>query len=151
EALGWRLRKREAGPEPLQRILTHRDPETQLLAAEALARAGRADGLSVLMASVDFASDLALRRRAVLALGELADERALDPLMKLGAEDGHALQEPAAEAIGHFGRSARAGEVFRILERNVKGPQGVAQSALKGLRWFDTRAGWQLIRRRAAD
>ena len=151
EALGWRLRKRGAEPEPLRKALGHRDPVTQFLAAEALAKAGRAEGLNVLLASVDFVGDLSLRRRAVLALGELADERALDPLLKLAAEEGHALQEPAAEAIGHLGRSTRADAVFTLLERQAKGQGGVAENALKGLRWLDTRAGWQLVRRRAAD
>jgi ParB family chromosome partitioning protein len=81
----------------------------------------------------------------------LADERALDVLLKLASEDGHALQEQAAEAIGHLGRSPRADEVFKLLERQAKGNTGVALCALKGLRWLDTRAGWQLIRQRAAD
>jgi ParB family chromosome partitioning protein len=151
EAIGWRLRKRGGHAEPLRKALGHRDPITQFLAAEALARAAGGDGLNILLASIDFATDLAIRRRAVLALGELADERALDVLLKLAGEDGHALQEQAAEAIGHLGRSPRADEIFKLLERHAKGDTGVALCALKGLRWLDTRAGWQLIRERAAD
>jgi ParB family transcriptional regulator, chromosome partitioning protein len=151
EALGWRLRKRGGEAEPLAKALSHRDPITQFLAAEGLARAGRAEGLSVLLASVEFVSDLRLRRRAVLALGELGDERALDTLLRLANEDGHALQESAAEAIGHLGRSSKGGEIFALLERFAKGQGGVAENALKGLRWLDTVAGWQLIRKKAAD
>jgi ParB family chromosome partitioning protein len=151
EAIGWRLRKRGSNAEPLRKALGHRDPITQFLAAEALAKAGRGDGLNILLASVDFATDLAIRQRAVIALGELADERALDVLLKLAGEDGHALQEQAAEAIGHLGRSPRADEIFKLLERNAKGYTGVGWSALNGLRWLDTRAGWQLIRERAVD
>ena len=151
EALGWRLRKREGDPEPLRKALQHQDPVTQFLAAEGLAKAGRAEGLNVLLASIDFAGDLDLRRRAVLALGELADERALDALLRLAGEDGHALQESAAEAIGHLGRSPRAEEIFKLLERFAKGDTGVAWRALQGLRWLDTRAGWGLIRQRAAS
>ena len=139
EALGWRLRKREGDAEPLRKALQHRDPITQFLAAEGLAKAGRAEGLNVLLASIDFASDLDIRRRAVLALGELADERALDALLRLAGEDGHALQEAAAEAIGHLGRSPRAEEIFKLLERFAKGDTGVARRALQGLRWLDTR------------
>ncbi len=151
EALGWRLRKREGDPEPLRKVLQHKDPITQFLAAEGLAKAGRADGLNVLLASIDFAGDLDLRRRAVLALGELADERALDVLLRLAGEDGHALQYAAAQAIGHLGRSPRAEEIFKLLERFAKGDSGVAFCALLGLRWLDTRAGWGLIRQRAAS
>ncbi len=128
EALGWRLRKRGGDAEPLRKALRHRDPVTQFLAAEALAKAGRGDGLNVLLASIDFATDLDIRRRAVIALGELADERALDVLLKLAAEDGHALQEQALEAIGHMGRSSRADEISKLLERYAKGDSGIALS-----------------------
>ncbi len=151
KALAWRLRERGGDPEPLRKALGHRDPTTQFLAAEGLALAGRPDGLNVLLASIDFATDLEVRRGAVLALGELADERAFETLLKLAGEDGHALQESAAEAIGHMGRSPRADEVFKLLERQARGDSGVALSALKGLRWLNNRAGWQLIRGRAVD
>ena len=151
EALGWRLRKRAGDPEPLRRALGHRDPGTQFLAAEGLALAGRPDGLNVLLASIDFASDLDLRRRAVLALGELGDEGAFDAVLKLANEDGHALQEAAAEAIGHLGRSPRGAEAFKVLERQARGDGGVAEAALRGLRWLGTRPAWRIIRDHAAD
>jgi ParB family chromosome partitioning protein len=151
EVLGWRLRKRGGEAEPLRKVLTHRDPMTQFFAAEGLARAGRGEGLNVLLASIDFVTDLGIRHRAVQALGELADERAFEVLLKLAGEDGHALQERAAEAIGHLGRSSKADEVFKLLERLAKRDTGVAWHALKGLRWLDTRAGWQVIRARVAD
>src|SRR5262249_26523740 len=80
EALGWRLRKRKGNAEVLTRVLQHKDNVTQFLAAEGLAKAGRSEGLNVLLASVDFLRDLPLRHRAVRALGELADARALDAL-----------------------------------------------------------------------
>ena len=151
KALAWRLRKREGDADPLRKALGHRDPTSQFLAAEGLALAGRPDGLNVLMASIDFATDLDVRRGAVLALGKLADERAFATLLKLAGDDGHALQESAAEAIGHMGKSPRADEVLKLLKRQAEGDTGVALSALKGLRWLDTRAGWQQIRARAAD
>jgi ParB family chromosome partitioning protein len=151
EAIGWRLRKRGAEAEPLKKALSHRDTITQFLAAEALAKTGRGDGLNILLASIDFATDLGIRRRAVLALGELADERALDVLLKLAGEDGHALQEPALEAIGHLGRSPRADGVFKLLERHAKENTGIGWQALSGLRWLNTRAAWELIRARTVD
>ncbi|MBY0228594.1 MAG: HEAT repeat domain-containing protein, partial [Gemmataceae bacterium] len=82
EAIGWRLRKRGGPVEPLLRSLKARDPETQFLAAEGLARGGRGEGLSVLLAAVDLQEDHSLRERAVSALGELGDARALDLLLK---------------------------------------------------------------------
>ncbi len=151
KALAWRLRKREGDPEPLRKVLGHRDPTTQFLAASGLAYAGRPDGLNILLASIDFATDLNVRQGAVFALGELADERAFETLLRLAGEDGHALQEAASEAIGHMGRSPRADEVLKLLERQVKGNTRVAQQALKGLRWLNTRPAWELIRQRASD
>jgi ParB family chromosome partitioning protein len=149
--LGWRFKHRSAPADPLLRALRHKDPTTQFLAAEGLARGGRPEGFNVLLAAIDFLDDVGLRSRAVLALGELGDARALDVLLRLAGEDGHALQEPAAEAIGHLRRSPDAGKIGRLLERLARGNGGVAQRALVGLRYFDSTSGWQLIRQRAAD
>src|SRR5439155_27349138 len=120
EALGWRLRKRQGPAEPLLKALQHKDSTTQLLAAEGLAYAGRREGVSTSLAAVEFLTDLGMRMRAVLALGELADECALETLLRLAGEDGHALQEVAAEAIGHLGRSSKAEEIFQLLERHAR-------------------------------
>lgn len=146
EAIGWRVRKRGADPAPLLKALEHRDAETKFIAAEALARAGRSDGLSILLSGVELMSDIDLRRRAVQALGELADERALDLLIKLADENNHALQEEAAEAIGRLGKSEKADEIFQILQRLVKLEGGLAEKAIRGLRHLNTEAGWRLIR-----
>jgi ParB family chromosome partitioning protein len=150
-ALGWRLKHRGSPPDALLRALRHKDPTTQFLAAEGLARGGRPEGINVLLSAIDYLDDVGLRGRAVLALGELRDARALDVLLRLSGEDGHALQEPAAEAIGHLRRSPDADKIGRLLERLAKGNGGVAIRALAGLRWFDSAAGWQLIRQRAVD
>ncbi|QDU21891.1 HEAT repeat domain-containing protein [Urbifossiella limnaea] len=151
EALGWRFKHRGAPAEALLRALKHKDATTQFLAAEGLARGGRADGISILLSAIEYLDDVGERARAVLALGELGDARALDVLLRLAGEDGHALQEPAAEAIGHLRRSPDAEKIGRLLERLAKGSGGVALRALVGLRWFDSASGWQLIRRRATD
>ncbi|WP_165067092.1 HEAT repeat domain-containing protein [Paludisphaera rhizosphaerae] len=151
EAIGWRLRKRSGDPAVLVKALASKDPVAQLLAAEGLARVGRPEGLSVLMASVELVPDLNLRRRAVLALGELADERAAEMLIKLASDDAHALNEAAAEAIGHLGKSKHAEAVERLLVRLADGSGGVAYQAIKGLRWLDTAQGWRVLRRRAGE
>jgi ParB family chromosome partitioning protein len=106
--------------------------------------------LGNLLAAVDLQSDPALRRRAVQALGELGDPRALDLLLKIVNDPEHPLREAAAEALGHMGRSDKAEEVLHLLEDLARGNDRVAESALKGLRWFDHLEGWQLIRRRAS-
>src|SRR5262249_48655884 len=82
EAVGWRLRKRAGPAESLLKGLKHRDPQTQFLSAEGLALGRREEGLALMMASIDLQEDYSLRTRAVNALGELGDPRALDLLLK---------------------------------------------------------------------
>jgi ParB family chromosome partitioning protein len=149
-AVGWRLRKRKGPADSLVKLLKHRDPETQLLAAEGLARAGKADGLSVLLAAVDLQEDLAMRQRAVSALGELGDARALDLLLKIANDPEHVLRDEAAEALGHLGRSEKAEEIRPLLEQLVRGGGAVGERALRGLRWLDHPDGWRLIREHGA-
>lgn len=150
EAAGWRFRKRKGPVEPLLKAVRHKNPVTQFVAAEGLARGKRGEGLNVLLSGIEYLEDIGLRQRAVLALGELGDPRAVDPLLKLAGEDGHALQESAAEAIGHLKRSPQADAVFRLLERLTKGTGGIAQRAVVGLRWFDTPSGWDIVRAKLA-
>jgi ParB family chromosome partitioning protein len=151
EALGWRLRKRQGSAEPLLKALRHRDPTTQFRAAEGLALGKRPEGVSVLLSAIEYLDDLGLRSLAVAALGKLADRRALDLLLKIASEDGHALQEGAAEALGHFGQSPNAQEIFQLLERYARGEGGLAERALRGMRWLGNREAWQVIRQHAAD
>jgi len=151
EALGFRLRKRGGAAEPLVAALSHPNPTTQLLAAEGLALAGRADGIRVLLTGIDLLPELDERRRAVRALGKLADPRGLDPLLRLVNEEGHALQEEAAEALGHLKATPKGPQIEAILRRLASGSGGVARQALAGLRWFDSLEGWRLVRERAKD
>jgi len=153
-ALSWRLRKRDADPAPLIQALGGGDPHSLFLAAEGLALAGRPEGISTLLAGVDLMPELSMRKRAVLALGHLADVRALDLLLRLAGEEGHALQEQAAEALGHLREAApdRADKVFAVLKR-LSGAHmvGVARQALTGLRFFGGRDAWALIRGAASS
>lgn len=146
---GVRFQKRGGPADPLLKALKHKDPATQLYAAEGLAWGKRGEGVGVLLSSIDYLDDVTQRQRAVTALGKLGDPRAVDKLLQLAGEDGHALQEPAAEAIGHLKRSPQADAVFRLLERLAKGAGGVAQRAIIGLRWYDTPSGWDIVRAKA--
>ena len=146
-AIAWRVRHRGAPAEPLLKALQHADPESQFLGAEGLALAGRGEGANVLLAAIDFLDDLALRRRAVTALGRLGDARSLDRLLKLAAEAGHALQAVAAEAIGRLGRSEKSAEVLTLLLRHSRSEDlGLATRALAGLRWLGTAEAWARVR-----
>lgn len=151
-ALGWRIRKRNGPSSPVTNALSHQDPITQFWAAYCLAKAGHGQGMNILLAAVESLAELKLRQYAVQALGELGDERALDTLLRLAKDDEHALQESAAEAIGHLGPSEQAEAIFELLKRFVTSDRwGLVINALHGLRYFDTRAGWQLVREKAAD
>ena len=150
-AIGWRVRKRNADPEPLLRSLRHKAPETQLWAAIGLARAKRAEGINILLAAVEHLDNVIARQQAVLALGVLADKRAVDLLLRLANESGQALQDMAAEAIGFMGKATDVGEVLKLLTRYAKSTGSLAGAAIRGLRWLDTREGWDVIRQRALD
>ena len=150
EAISWRVQARGSDPEPLRTALGHKNPITKFLAAEGLALAGHDEGMNVLLAAIDLMDDLDFRRRAVNALGKLGDERAVDMLLKLASEDGHALQSQAAEAIGHMGRSDRSEEIFALLKQFTRADDiNLAARAIRGLRWFDTREGWEQVRQQA--
>ena len=148
EALGWRLRHRDSSAEPLITALGHADPTTQLLAAEALALAGRAEGLNILLAAVEMVDDLRLRRRAVAALGELAHERSLDLLLRLVNEPGHALRDEAAKALGHMRETDKGEEIFKLLASLSQFDGSIGEAALEGLRHFGGHEAWTVIRRR---
>ncbi|HEY1186317.1 MAG TPA: HEAT repeat domain-containing protein, partial [Gemmata sp.] len=146
EAYGWRFRKRGSAPEPLLKALKHKNPVTQFLAAEGLARGGRGEGMQVLLSGIEYLEDHGHRNRAVAALGELGDPRSVDKLLALATEDGNPLQQAATEAIGHLKKSPQADSVFRLLEKHAKGQNDLAQRALVGLRYFDTPSGWDIVR-----
>jgi ParB family chromosome partitioning protein len=146
EVAGWRFRKRAAPADPLLKALKHKNPVTQFIAAEGLARGGRAEGMQVLLSGIEYLEDQSHRVRAVQALGELGDPRSVDKLLALASEDGNPLQDAATEAIGHLKKSPQADNVFRLLERHSKGLSRVAERALVGLRWFDTPGAWDIIR-----
>jgi ParB family chromosome partitioning protein len=148
EAAGWRFRKRGGPVEPLLKAVRHKNPVTQFLAAEGLARGKRPEGMQVLLAGIEYLEDMNHRIRAVQALGELGDPRSVDKLLALATEDGNPLQDAAAEAIGHLKTSPQADKIFQTLERLAKGATGVAQKAIVGLRWFDTPSGWDIVRAR---
>jgi ParB family chromosome partitioning protein len=104
-----------------------------------------------LLAAVDLQEDFSLRQRAVNALGELGDPRALDLLLKIVNDPVHELRPQATEAIGRMSRSAKASEILSLLSGLARSSDHLAEFALRGLRWFDHPEGWQLIRRQAAD
>jgi ParB family chromosome partitioning protein len=148
-ALRWRVRFRGVDPAVLLPALSHRDAHTSFLAAEALAYVGRSEGLLVLLSAMHVLPDLELRRRAVLALGRLADARALEPLLRLVDDPKHELAESAAEAIGHLGHTPAADEILARLLELSRSSQPLASRALQGLRWLAIPSAWARLREAA--
>ncbi len=149
-AMSYRAEKRGGDLSGLRVALSNKDPEVQFIGAEGLAKCGIKDGFAVLMATVDHNSDYHLRRRAVLALGHLADENAYDKLLKLAEDGEHALQDVASEALGHLGQGEHGQQIFKLLEKCIKGDRYGDNPALEhwlnGLRYLNTPQSWQLIR-----
>ena len=148
EALGWRLRKRHGSADALLKALSHRDPQTQFLATEGLARR------PIRRTERPAVERRIPERRRPAPTGGVRAGRARrparpGPAAETGQRGRARLQEEAAEAVGRFGKSAKGEEIFKLLERYAKGSGWIAAKALKGLRWLNTRAGWQTIRRRA--
>lgn len=153
-ALGVRLRQRQGDPAVLVPLLSHADRKLAFLAAETLAQAGHAQGFNLLRAAIDYHTDADYRRRAVLALGQTGDTRALDKLLELAQDAAHALYPAALEALGYLASGEQAEVIFRLLKHSLyheSYSQIVPQAALSGLRGCNTLAAWQLLSAYAAE
>ena len=151
QVASWRVKKRSMSHEILLESLKHRDARTQFHAAEGLAHAGKADGLTVLLSAVELMSDLNLRTDAILALGELADIRSLDLLFRLATDKEHALHSVALQAVGNLKESDKQEKIFELLSSTLKKVSDglspdIARCAVTGLRLFDSYDGWAIIR-----
>lgn len=149
KAMAYRAEKRHSDLTGLRKALSNRDPLVQFLAAEGLAKRGVKDGFAILMATIDYNTEGDLRRRAVLALGELADEQAYDKLIKLADDPEHYLQDVASEALGHLGQSEHGQRILQLLVQHlqdVDNENPAIKHWVNGLRYFDSVASWQAIR-----
>ena len=172
QTLAYRAERRTASLASLQKALTNKDANVQILAAESLAKCGQAQGLTILMATVDYNTDGELRRRSVLAIGELMGSRsqknrvennnadvntlykAYDKLIKLAEDEEHYLQDVASEALGRLAQSGDfeySRHIFellksRLLDPNLEPYNPAIEHWLNGLRWLNTLAAWEQIR-----
>ncbi|WP_379544392.1 HEAT repeat domain-containing protein [Psychrobacter sp. R86515] len=71
EALVYRAKRRHGNIASLQNALRNKDADVQFAAAEGLAKCGHADGVNILMATIDYNPDAEFRSCSVLAIGEL--------------------------------------------------------------------------------
>ncbi|MBH0006595.1 HEAT repeat domain-containing protein [Psychrobacter sp. SWN149] len=71
ETLAYRAKRRHGSIASLQNALRNKDADVQFAAAEGLAKCGHADGVNILMATIDYNPDAEFRSGSVLAIGEL--------------------------------------------------------------------------------
>ncbi|MEN8626551.1 HEAT repeat domain-containing protein [Psychrobacter proteolyticus] len=71
ETLAYRAKRRHGSIASLQNALRNKDADVQFAAAEGLAKCGHADGVNILMATIDYNPDAEFRSCSVLAIGEL--------------------------------------------------------------------------------
>ncbi|MBH1969803.1 hypothetical protein FK216_01165 [Moraxellaceae bacterium AER2_44_116] len=145
-AISRRAYKRQGNIQGLLDALRHKNTDIQFLAAEGLAKKGHLHGNSILLAAIDYQTNADYRQRAVLALGESGDERALDKLLALAEDQGHFLQAVAIEAIGHMGQGDKAEQILRLLKSTLKqASNNMIDRVLNGFRWLNSLAAWQQI------
>lgn len=148
QAIARRAKKRQGNIQGLLDSLSHKNADVQFLAAEGLAQSGHLQGNNVLLAAIDYQTNADYRQRAVLALGQSGDARALDKLLQLANDSEHFLQDVAIEAIGHLANSEQAEKILSLLIKPLTATvfsQSLVQRALNGLRWFNQSAAWQVI------
>ncbi|MBF0657886.1 HEAT repeat domain-containing protein [Psychrobacter sp. NG25] len=148
EALAYRAKRRHGSIASLQNALRNKDADVQFAAAEGLAKCGHADGVNILMATIDYNPDAEFRSCSVLAIGELlgsnnnqnansptdnADKnlqvhtlyKAYDKLIKLAEDDEHYLQDVASEALGRLAQGGdfeHSPHIFELLKSHLSDP-----------------------------
>lgn len=148
EALAYRAKRRHSSIASLQNALRNKDADVQFAAAEGLAKCGHADGVNILMATIDYNPDAEFRSCSVLAIGELlgsnnnqnadssadnADKnlqvhtlyKAYDKLIKLAEDDEHYLQDVASEALGRLAQGGdfeHSSHIFELLKSHLSDP-----------------------------
>ncbi|WP_372365070.1 HEAT repeat domain-containing protein [Candidatus Uabimicrobium sp. HlEnr_7] len=147
--VGWRLRKRDGTNVMLQKCLQSQEIIDRFLAAEALALHQDAAGLNILRTCLETLPELNYRRRAVKAVGVLANDNAFDTLYDITSNSEHALYEEAVEALGHLRKSKKAKVIFEKLQKILSSSTyntTLICKVLHGLRWFNDHNSWNLIR-----
>lgn len=144
-ALAFRAEHVEgATVEPLAKVLRGGRRELVLPAAEGMASQGKKEAFQALML-VFKAGETHERDRAVLALGSLGDDRAIEELMALVdprsevTEEDRALAPAAAEALGAMLAGVQDAELQKAVRETVErlareGAPNVRQRAVVGLR-----------------
>lgn len=135
-----RIPEKDKEYELLLPLLNHKDAEIKFEAARELANHGRQEAFLVLFTAFQTSMDGDVQSRAVDGLGRLGDQRALDPLMALWAEDAewHPAQAAAAEALGRLAQDDRRQEIKSLLSTLLGHSNSDVQvSALIGTRFVE--------------
>lgn len=149
-------------------LLNHKDSEIKFEAALLLSKHQKQEAFLTLFTAFQTSMDGNTQSRAVDGLGYLQDQRALEPLLALWAEDAeyHPAQEAAAEAIGRLyprATSERQAEILPLLKtllqhhststkmRALKGmcaaqPAQSLSTIAQVLRQSEGWSGWQMRR-----
>ncbi|GAB4475649.1 MAG: hypothetical protein Kow00124_16890 [Anaerolineae bacterium] len=113
-----RPRTQEKDFERVVRLLTHRDREVRIRAAEMLGRLGDRRAVDPLLNALAHDKDWCVRCRAALALGTLADRRAVDGLIHALKDCSWCVRRDAARALGMIGDPRALEPLARLRERH---------------------------------
>ena len=147
-AIIWRVQNRDMDPRELAPLVNHRDPETKLGAAEALAYARRSEGVKLLMGIArDRHERYDWRQRALPALGASGDLRATQTLLALYDDPEDYFGREALEALGGMRGSEVEDEILTRLI-NALDQSSLVSVALQGIKRFERPEGWSAVRTR---
>ncbi len=147
-AMAYRVKYRQGDLKGLKKALTLKDPDIQFYGAEGLAEVGNKDGFSILMATIDYHANGDLRRRAVLALGKLAELQSFEKLIKLAEDSEHYLADVACEAIAHLAEHDQEQRILTLITdylNNAFEWNSAIKHYINALRWLNTNDSWQAI------
>ncbi|MBP1928832.1 HEAT repeat protein [Methanolinea mesophila] len=112
------------------RELTHMDPDVRWIAVTDLEEEGGPEAVRYLIRALRDPEFISIRWRSAMALGNLGDHTAVEPLIAaLGDENDH-VREEAADALGRIGDPRAVSSLITALKDPQRGVRLRALSAL---------------------
>jgi len=123
EALAYRAKRRHGSIASLQNALRNKDADVQFAAAEGLAKCGHADGVNILMATIDYNPDAEFRSCSVLAIGELLGSSDSDNQDQNQNQSANAANDSAANdsaPVNNADKNLQVHTLYKAYDKLIK-------------------------------